>query len=74
MCVTDRHDMTLAVKVVLNPNTTNATNQPISTKLGQNVCHHKISVCSIMDLTGPELFELSALELENLQYLSLFTL
>ena len=23
MCVTDRHDMTLAVKVVLNPNTTN---------------------------------------------------
>ena len=26
MCVTDRHDMTLAVKVALNPNT---TNQPI---------------------------------------------
>ena len=26
MCVTDRHDMTLAVKMVLNPNT---TNQPI---------------------------------------------
>ena len=23
MCVTDRHDMTLAVKLVLNPNTTN---------------------------------------------------
>ena len=23
MCVTDRHDMTLAVKVVLNPNTSN---------------------------------------------------
>ena len=23
MCLTDRHDMTLAVKVVLNPNTTN---------------------------------------------------
>ena len=23
MCVTDRHDMTLAVKVALNPNTTN---------------------------------------------------
>ena len=23
MCVTDRHDMTLAVKVELNPNTTN---------------------------------------------------
>ena len=23
MCVTDRHDMTIAVKVALNPNTTN---------------------------------------------------
>ena len=23
ICVTDRHDMTLAVKVALNPNTTN---------------------------------------------------
>ena len=29
---------------------------------------------SIMDLIGPELFELSALEFENLQYLTLFTL
>ena len=29
---------------------------------------------SIMDLIGPELFELSALEFENLPYLSLFTL
>ena len=29
---------------------------------------------SIMDLIRPELFELSALELENLQYLTLFTL
>ena len=28
----------------------------------------------IMDLIGPELFELSALEFENLQYLTLFTL
>ena len=26
MCVTDRHDVTLAVKVVLNPNTTNQPN------------------------------------------------
>ena len=26
MCVTDRHDMTLAVKVALNPNTTNQPN------------------------------------------------
>ena len=29
---------------------------------------------SIMDLIGPELFELSALDLENLPYLTLFTL
>ena len=29
---------------------------------------------SIMDLIGPELFELSALELENLPYLKMFTL
>ena len=28
---------------------------------------------SIMDLMGPELFELSTLELENLLYLTLFT-
>ena len=28
----------------------------------------------IMDLIGPELFQLSALELENLPYLTLFTL
>ena len=28
---------------------------------------------SIMDLIGPELFELFALELENLPYLTLFT-
>ena len=28
----------------------------------------------IMDVIGPELFELSALELENLPYLTLFTL
>ena len=27
ICVTDRHDMTLAVKVALNPNTTNQYNQ-----------------------------------------------
>ena len=29
---------------------------------------------SIMDLIGPELFELSAIELENLPYSTLFTL
>ena len=28
----------------------------------------------IMDLIGPELFELSALEIENFPYLTLFTL
>ena len=34
----------------------------------------KSQMSSIMDLIGPELFELSALELENLPYLTLFTL
>ena len=29
---------------------------------------------SIMDLIGPELFELSALEFENLPYLTVYTL
>ena len=31
-------------------------------------------VSSIMDLIGPKLFELSALQFENLPYLTLFTL
>ena len=31
-------------------------------------------MCLIMDLIGPELFELSSLEFENLPYLTLFTL
>ena len=47
--------------------------EPLCTKLGQNVCYHKISNKSIMDLIGPELSELSASELENLPYLTLFT-
>ena len=34
----------------------------------------KSRMSMIMDLIGPELFELSALELENLPYLTLFTL
>ena len=34
----------------------------------------KSEMSSIMDLIGPELSELSALELENLPYLTLFTL
>ena len=34
----------------------------------------RLQMSSIMDLIGPELFELSALELENLPYLTLFTL
>ena len=34
----------------------------------------RLRVSSIMDLIGPELLELSALELENFPYLTLFTL
>ena len=35
---------------------------------------YKIRICSIMEQTGSELSELSAFELENLPYLTLFTL
>ena len=42
MCVTDRHDMTLAVKVALNPN---STNQP--TIILKAVAHDKINVTEI---------------------------
>ena len=34
----------------------------------------RFQMSSIMDLIGPELFELSALEFENLPYLTSFTL
>ena len=34
----------------------------------------RLRMSLIMDLIGPELFELSALEFENLPYLTLFTL
>ena len=34
----------------------------------------RFRMSSIMDLIGPELYELSALEFETLQYLTLFTL
>ena len=33
-----------------------------------------VRLCSIMDLIGPELSQLSALEFENFPYLTLFTL
>ena len=36
--------------------------QPISIKLGQIICDHKISDAFVMDLIGQELLELSALE------------
>ena len=48
--------------------------EKINTNLGQNVCDHKTLKCSIMDLIGPELFELFALEFENLPYLTFFTI
>ena len=41
MCVTDRHDMTLAVKVALNPNT---TNQPTNLYAAALDFFHMISI------------------------------
>ena len=42
--------------------------------LGKMYVAIRSQMSSIMDLIGPELFELSALELEHLPYLTLFTL
>ena len=54
---------------------------PASTKIDQSAPNWvkmymttRAGMSSIMDLNGPELSELSALELKNLPYLSLFTL
>ena len=47
-----------------------------STNIDQSIPNLVIrsQMISIMKLIGPELFELSALEFENLPYLTLFTL
>ena len=39
MCITDHHDMTLAVKVALNPNPTNESIQLTVGSLIQILCH-----------------------------------
>ena len=49
-------------------------NHAISTKLGENVCDYKVLDEFNYGSIGPELSELSALELENFPYLTLFTL
>ena len=46
MCVTDCHDMTLAVKVALNPNTTNYNN-PFST-MCNSLLLTKSLICSLI--------------------------
>ena len=80
--------MTLAVKVASNPNTTNQptdhnllVNTLASTNINQsapNLVKMYMTIRSqmsfIMEVIGPELSELSALELENLPYLTLLTL
>ena len=48
--------------------------EKINTKLGQNVCDHKPLDEFNYGSIGTELFELFALEFENLPYLTLFTL
>ena len=49
-------------------------NQSARSNLVQMYMAIRSSMSSIMELIGPELSELSALELENLPYLTLFTL
>ena len=46
---------------------------PISTKLGQMYMTLRSRMSLIMDLIGPELSQLPALDFENLPYLTLFT-
>ena len=42
ICITDRHDMTLGIKVVLNPNTTNQYKEIVClVKILYNVTHTK---------------------------------
>ena len=41
MCVTDRHNMTLALKVALNPNTTNQPSQLSKQKAFKNIVGKK---------------------------------
>ena len=48
--------------------------EKINTKLGKMYETIRLWMSSIMDLIGPELFELLALEFENLPYFTLFTL
>ena len=45
-----------------------------STKLGPNVYDLRTPMSSFMEVIGPELSELSVIDLENLPYLTLFTL
>ena len=46
MCVTDRHDMTLAVKVVFNTNTTNQQATCMSQVISKHTEHYGIISCT----------------------------
>ena len=53
MCFTDRHDITLAVKVALNPDTANKPNFPRAKKERNKECTIiTITLVSKMDLQG----------------------
>ena len=53
MCVTDRHDITLAVKVALNPDTANKPNFPRAKKERYKECTIiTITLVLKMDLQG----------------------
>ena len=78
MYVSDRHDVTLAVKVALNPNTTNQPTTNIKQSAPNLVKMYvtiRSQVSSIMGLIRPELSELFVLELQKLLNLTFnFTL
>ena len=73
MCITDGHDITLAVEVVLNPNTTNhPANIDQLAQRGQNNCMtDRSQMSSIMSPLGLERPHLFALELGTIAELDL---
>ena len=61
MCVTDRHDMTLAVKVALNPNTTNQPRETILTvsdPTGESVSLES-EIVKVVSLSTTEICEIT---------------
>ena len=65
MCVTDRHDMILAVKVALNPNTTNQlTTWNADVKYESSVTHHS-NVMANVKVFGDKQMDRQSVKMTN---------